>query len=392
MDDPDATRPQYWREVPYDLVRPYVGGPDQEMDPAWDFLAEGDEATPEGEGYYPAPPPPPTAGLEGLLGPGRRPGRHSRPSRPEQPNRTSWADRTDENPTRLLVAQPGPNRSRRHAKSPRPGPAAPPTDRRRSLAILAVAGIAAAGLALFFVLPSNLTSSKGTPAPPRGGIASATSSGRAPSLADGGYGSMSTSAGHAAASPSPSRAASRTAKPTSTVAPSSPPPSAAASAAGGPSLSPGSLISIEATTACCRTFSIAHASGDNQVVITQVTTGSSTAARAAATWVVRQGLADGACVSFESADAPGEYLMHHDFELFLNPNDGSTDFAQDATFCAKPGNSGEGYSFEAFNRPSMFIRHFDFVGFIASDGGSFPWDATNLWHHDTSWTLIQPWS
>jgi hypothetical protein len=126
-------------------------------------------------------------------------------------------------------------------------------------------------------------------------------------------------------------------------------------------------------------------------VITQVTPGSSAAARAEATWVVHRGLADSSCVSFESVDTPGDYLMHHDFELFLNPNDGSTDFAEDATFCVRPGNSGEGYSFESFNRPSLFIRHFEFVGFIASNGGQFPWDASSKWHHDTSWTVIQPW-
>ena len=40
-------------------------------------------------------------------------------------------------------------------------------------------------------------------------------------------------------------------------------------------------------------------------------------------------------------------------------------FAQDATFCPQPGNSGEGHSFESLNDPSMFIRHFDYIVFIA---------------------------
>jgi hypothetical protein len=163
-------------------------------------------------------------------------------------------------------------------------------------------------------------------------------------------------------------------------------------ASGGPGLSPGTLISIEATTACCRSFSIAHDRDDHEIVITQVMQGSSLATRADATWIVRPGLADGSCVSFESADVPGEYLRHQDFELFLDPDDGSARFAYDATFCIRPGNSGEGYSFESYDHPSTFIRHFDYFVFTASDGGQFPWDASTLWHHDTSWTIIQPWT
>jgi hypothetical protein len=401
MEDPDATRPEYWREGPYDLVRPYVGGPEQGPDWSWDSLPEDGAGEPAGD-EFPAPPPPPTVGLAGLLappGPGdrrARPGRTGRHGRPQRTDRTervdrteridrpNWADGTDENATRLLVGQPAPDQRRRHGKAPRPGPAAPPSGRRRSLAIFAVASVAAAGLALMFVLPSSLTSHKAAPA--TGGTASAMpSGGRAPSLADGAYGSMSVPASHAAA---PSAGASQTAKPVSTMVPSGSSPSPASSVA---SLSPGSTISLEATTACCRTFSIAHDSGDNQIVITQVTPGSSAAARAEATWVVHPGLANSSCLSFESADTPGDYLMHQDFELFLNANDGSTDFADDATFCVRPGNSGEGYSFESFNRPTLFIRHFDFVAFIASDGGQFPWDASSKWHHDTSWTVIQPW-
>lgn len=127
------------------------------------------------------------------------------------------------------------------------------------------------------------------------------------------------------------------------------------------------------------------------MVITQVTPGSSPAARADATWIVQQGLADSGCVSFESADAPGEYLRHHDFELYLDPADGSAQFAYDATFCPRPGNSGQGYSFASYNDPYMFIRHYDYVAYIASDGGLIPWDTPVLWHHDTTWQIIQPW-
>ena len=126
-------------------------------------------------------------------------------------------------------------------------------------------------------------------------------------------------------------------------------------------------------------------------MIAQVTSGSAQAARADATWIVQRGLADSSCISLESADTPGAYLRHHDFELYLDLDDGSAKFASDATFCPQPGNSGQGYSFESYNDSNMFIRHYDYVVYIASDGGSIPWDAANLWHHDTTWKVIQPW-
>ncbi len=243
---------------------------------------------------------------------------------------------------------------------------------------------------LFLVLPGSPGAAPRARCPSAAGCGatpSAAPSGGAPSLADGAYGSMSMPASHPAASPSAT--VSRTARQVATMVTGSPAPSAAS---GSPGLSPGSLISIEATTACCRAFSVAHDSGDDQVRITQVTASSSLAARAEATWIVRPGLAGGSCLSFESADIPGAYLRHHDFELFLDPDNGSTHFAQDATFCSQAGNSGEGHSFESLNDPSMFIRHFDYIVFIASDGGQLPWDATTLWHHDTSWSVIAPWS
>ena len=127
------------------------------------------------------------------------------------------------------------------------------------------------------------------------------------------------------------------------------------------------------------------------MVITQVAAGSSQAARADATWIVHRGLADSACLSLESANAPGRYLWHHHFQIFLAPNDGSASFASYATFCPHPGNSGQGYSFEAFNRPSLFIRNFNHGLYIAGNGGFFSWDATTEWHHDTTWEIVNPW-
>jgi hypothetical protein len=202
------------------------------------------------------------------------------------------------------------------------------------------------------------------------------------------------SAGHGASAGSGSTTGSGTpTDPAAATAPAaaaaSQPPSPGASA---PQLTPGSVISINATTACCTMYYIRHDDADDRVVITEITAGSSALDKADATWVVKAGLADSACISLESANDPGQYLRHSDFELYLEPSDGSAQFAQDATFCPQPGNSGQGYSFQSVNYPAKYIRHYNYVVYIASDGGSNPWDGNlSVWPEDTSWLVTQPW-
>jgi Alpha-L-arabinofuranosidase B (ABFB) domain len=176
--------------------------------------------------------------------------------------------------------------------------------------------------------------------------------------------------------------------PSVTPTQTSPSPSPTPTASG---LTPGSWISIRATTACCTSFYIRHDDGDNLVVITQITAGSSATTKADATWIVQAGLANSSCISFESANDPGKYLRHYDFELHLDPDNGSSQFALDATFCPQPGNSGKGYSFQSVNYPDKYIRHYDYVVYIASDGGSNRWDNSTLWPDDTTWLVSQPW-
>jgi len=222
------------------------------------------------------------------------------------------------------------------------------------------------------VVPVTVPSSAGahpTPVPPASRAATAGATGT-----------------RAAATATPS--ATVTAVPSVTATATSPAPSPTPTA---PGLTPGSVISIRATTACCTTFYIRHDDSDNRVVITQITSGSSAAAKADATWIVQAGLADSSCISFESANDPGQYLRHYDFELYLDPDDGSGQFADDATFCPQPGNSGQGYSFQSVNYPYKYIRHYDYVVYIASDGGSNPWDTATLWPDDTTWLASQPW-
>jgi len=156
------------------------------------------------------------------------------------------------------------------------------------------------------------------------------------------------------------------------------------------SLTPGSKVSLRATTECCTKDSLRH-DADGNVGIAEVSGSSPSDAKAAATWTVRAGLGDASCVSFESADEPGQYLRHSDFRMRLGAGD-SSQFKNDATFCPQAGHSGEGVSLRSLNFPSDFLRHYDHNAYIASDGGSHDWDATAAWSDDTSWTVADSWS
>jgi len=128
------------------------------------------------------------------------------------------------------------------------------------------------------------------------------------------------------------------------------------------------------------------------VGITSVTSSSSSTLKANATWIVEPGLANSSCISFKTDNGSGDYIRHFDFQLFLEPNDGTSQFALDATFCPRAGNSGSNYSFMSYNYSYKYIRHFNFVGYIASDGGSNAWDASSLWQADTTWLVASPWA
>lgn len=158
----------------------------------------------------------------------------------------------------------------------------------------------------------------------------------------------------------------------------------------GGSLTPGSAISLRATTACCTGDYIRHQYGD--AVISPIDSGSSTLDKSDATWYVRRGLADDSCVSFESYNYPGEFLRHSNYQLYRQPDDGSTLFENDATFCPHPGNSGHGTSFQSHNYPDRYLRHYNSTLYIASDGGPNAFDNTTLWPDDTTWLITQPWA
>ncbi|MGW2639917.1 alpha-L-arabinofuranosidase B [Streptomyces sp. NPDC001348] len=158
------------------------------------------------------------------------------------------------------------------------------------------------------------------------------------------------------------------------------------------SLTPGSRISLQATTSpCCTNDYLRHDDADTKVVISNISSSSSATDKADATWIVRAGLANSSCLSFESANNPGQYLRHYNYELYLNTDNGGGSFAQDATFCPTTGNSGVGHSFQSVNFPTKYIRHYNYTAYIASNGGSNAWDATSSWAADTSWLTASPW-
>jgi hypothetical protein len=165
---------------------------------------------------------------------------------------------------------------------------------------------------------------------------------------------------------------------------------------GGPSpvgagtLTPGSTISLRATTACCTTRYVRH-QNDNAVT-SVISSGSPALDKSDGTWIVRRGLASGSCVSFESRNFPGDFLRHFNFQLLRQPMDGTAIFRADATFCPQAGQSGQGTSFASFNFPTRFIRHFNNTVYIASNGGANTFDSATSWAADVSWAVSSPWT
>jgi hypothetical protein len=165
---------------------------------------------------------------------------------------------------------------------------------------------------------------------------------------------------------------------------------------GGPSpvaggtLNAGSTISLRATTACCATRYVRH-QNDNAVT-SVLTSGSSTLDKGDASWIVRRGLANPSCVSFESRNYPGDFLRHFNYQLLRQPMDGTAVFRADATFCSQAGKNGQGTSFASYNFPTRFIRHYNTTVYVASNGGPNAFDSATSWADDVSWAVSGPWT
>ncbi|MFJ3308870.1 glycoside hydrolase family 43 protein [Streptomyces sp. NPDC086549] len=79
-------------------------------------------------------------------------------------------------------------------------------------------------------------------------------------------------------------------------------------------------------------------------------------------WKLVPGLADSTGISFQSVNYPTRYLRHYSYQLQLDVNDGTTTFAQDATFYKTAGLADATWtSFRSYNYPTRYIRHSDYV-------------------------------
>ncbi|KXS97135.1 hypothetical protein AC578_2912 [Pseudocercospora eumusae] len=158
---------------------------------------------------------------------------------------------------------------------------------------------------------------------------------------------------------------------------------AAGSLTGGPAIIVGSTITLRATTPGSTTRFLAH---QGPTVNTQVIT-SSSPNQGAAQWIVRAGLGNSACISFESKDTPRSYIRHSNFVLRLDADDGSKAMHEDATFCYQAGLNGQGNTIRAWGYPTRFVRHFNDIGYIARNGGPDAFDLTNSFNNDASWVV-----
>lgn len=74
---------------------------------------------------------------------------------------------------------------------------------------------------------------------------------------------------------------------------------------------------------------------------------------------LRKGLAGSDTVSFESVDHPGYFLRHFGFDFQLVYNDGTAQFAADATFRQVAGLADATWSsFQSYNHPDRYLRHY----------------------------------
>jgi hypothetical protein len=73
------------------------------------------------------------------------------------------------------------------------------------------------------------------------------------------------------------------------------------------------------------------------------------------------GLANGTDISFESINFPGYYLRHKNYILYVEKDDGTQIFKNDATFKRVGGLASASWSsYQSFNFPDRYIRHYNY--------------------------------
>jgi RNA polymerase sigma factor (sigma-70 family) len=128
-------------------------------------------------------------------------------------------------------------------------------------------------------------------------------------------------------------------------------------------------VSLESATAPGRFVAVSGDAG----VLTAVGPASDAAARERASLQVVAGLADPSCFSLRRPD--GRYLRHSSFRLRLSPDEGTVLFRQDATFCPRTGLRTGSVSLESVNYQGFFLRHVDDQMWIDKNDGSTQFQA-----------------
>ncbi|KKD03131.1 family 43 glycosylhydrolase [Streptomyces sp. WM6386] len=77
------------------------------------------------------------------------------------------------------------------------------------------------------------------------------------------------------------------------------------------------------------------------------------------------GLAGTGTVSLESANFPGYFLRHKDFEVWVEKNDGTSAFASSASFYRRAGLADSaGVSYESYNYAGRYVRHYNYLLYV----------------------------
>ncbi|MDG4828640.1 AbfB domain-containing protein [Solwaraspora sp. WMMD1047] len=195
--------------------------------------------------------------------------------------------------------------------------------------------------------------------------------------------------------PEPSDSPTGTPTPTPTPAPDPPggsggnpapePPPATSAAAAAPTPTPAGLrsnVQRSLRLAASPDRYVRHRSGLG--FVDQVTGSSPAATREQASFTVVTGLADRDCYSFRGAD--GRYLRHFAFRIRYDADDRSDVFERDATFCPRSfGRGGGSIVLESENFRGRFIRNrngelfLDPIEYSSSFAESVTFQATTAW-------------
>ncbi|WP_431882153.1 sigma-70 family RNA polymerase sigma factor [Micromonospora gifhornensis] len=167
-------------------------------------------------------------------------------------------------------------------------------------------------------------------------------------------------------------------------APPAPPPSSATPPSSRPAIAPGTIgvgvWSLESARKAGR-----YLSHDGKYATLGRVDGSSPkSARQRATFAVQRGLADPNCVTLLATD--GRYLRHWGMQVQLSPEENSTIFREDATFCPEPGASSGSVTLRSYNYPSHVVHHRDGGFWLDVPDGSSAFAA------DSAFVVRDPWA